>query len=342
MSSVFVSHASGDDPIVARLVADLRDDGYTVWVDHSDLAPGDSLTGSIQRGIKESDAFLLLLSTAAAGSRWVELEWQAALSRNMADELYTLLLARLDDVDVPLLLASRKWIDIGAGYDEAVEAIKRSLGPARSAAPDRTKVWYYDDSPERLQAFVERHAAAFQVRTFSEVVDVLSALSQVAGTAPDMPDIVLVDLYCPTSGVDEAVLAETNRRLEEFLRAEHELKKYVDDAWRPIGVEIVESVRQFYPPERLPIALHTQQGLSLLRADLLQDLDAMGAGWLLKNRFSAETDRMVLEGIIMRSGGQARPGKRRVLIIDDNPKFIETFIARQGDFYEIESLESQA
>lgn len=341
MTSVFVSHASGDDRIVTRVVADLRSSGHTVWVDKSDLAAGDSLAGSIQRGIEGSDAFLLLLSESAAQSRWVELEWQAALSRSMVDDSYTFLLARLDEVQVPLLLSSKKWIDVAADYEEAIATIRAALGPATSTGPRRTTVWYYDDTPESLQSFAARHAATFDVRVFSEVVELLSALTDAEASAAGLPDIVLVDLFCPRSGVDAEALAQTNLQIGEFLHAEHELLRYVDDAWRPIGVEIVESVRQFYSPERLPIVMHTQQGLSLLRAELLRDLERLAVGWLLKNRFSPETDRMMIEGAIMRSGARASAGKRRVLIIDDNPKFITAFRERQSAYYEIESIQSQ-
>lgn len=342
MSSVFVSHASDDNPTVARIVTDLRAAGHTVWVDKSDLPAGGSLAGSISKGIEGSDAFLLLLSKSAAISRWVDLEWQAGLSRSMSDASYVFLLVRLDDVEVPLLLKGRKWIDLGAGYGEALEAIEKSLSPTAAAAPGKPEVWYFDDVLESLEAFVKRHSSAFEIRTFTEVVDLLSALNQATTARARVPSIILIDLYCSQDGADPDVLAETQRRLAEYFSAERELKKSVDAAWRPIGVEIVESVREFYPPEKLPIAMHTQQGLFLLRDELLQDLEKMGAGWLLKNRFSPETDRMVLERIMMQSGHQMSSGRQRVLIIDDNPKFIEAFIERQSDYFEIVALSSES
>jgi len=342
VASVFVSHSSGDDDVVAHLVADLRAANHTIWVDHSSLLAGGSIAGTIQTGIEGSDAFLLLFSRSAAKSRWVELEWQAALSRNLADDDYLILLVRLDDVDVPLLLASKKWIDLSSGYDKALQTIEAALGPVAPVRSDRPAIWYFDDSPEAIATFTERHSSAFEIRTFEDPVELLTALTQVAGDASRAPDAILLDLFCPRLGADPNVLQDTNRRLAEYLLAEKELKDFVDAAWIPIGVEIVDTVRQYYTAAQLPIIMHTQEGLFLLRDELLQQLDESEVGWLLKGRFSPETDRMVIERQILRSGHHLDEGRLKVLIIDDNPRFIDSFKERQGADYDIWAIEREA
>ena len=339
MSSVFVSHSSGDDALVSRIVADLRSAGHTVWVDQSDLLPGGAVAGSIQEGIAGSDAFVLLHSHTASSSRWVELEWQAALGRNMDDSAYNLVLVRVDDCKVPLILSSRKWIEMSRGYDGAIQDLLAALGPSEQQRP---LVWYFDDSHAALSSFDERHSSAFCVRTFTDVLDLITATGQAARDASLTPDIILLDLHCPRQDADPDVLAETDHRLAEFLQAERELKDYVDAAWHPVGVDIVESVRQIYPPDILPIVMHTQQGLFLLRDELLQELEEMGAGWLLKGRFSPETDRMIIERIVLQSGHALDTEKLRVLIIDDNPRFIDAFVDRQSGHYEIEAIENES
>jgi len=342
VGTVFVSHSSQDNPIVTRIVSDLRDLGHVVWVDHSDLPYGASLAGSIQAGIAESDAFLLLLSQSSLTSGWVDIEWQAALERKVADDAYTFLLARLDDADVPLILRSRKWIDFAADYDDAVKAISSSLGLAEATAATPPAVWYFDDVQESLDAFAERHSSRFRVRTFSEIVDLLSALGKAKADPAQAPDAILLDLYCPRGSADKAAVAEAERDLVAFVQAEQELKGFVDAAWQPIGVDIVQSVRQVYSAERLPIVMHTQEGLFLLRDELVQELEEMGAGWVLKGRFSPETDRMVIERVILRSGHRLGKGRPRVLIIDDNPKYIEAFVERQHEHYEIVAIENES
>jgi len=151
----------------------------------------------------------------------------------------------------------------------------------------------------------------------------------------------VLDLYIPLQGLDPATIATAEQELRNYLKAEHELKGYVDAAWEPMGVEIARTARQLYSQEELPIIMHTQEGLFLLRDELLEELQGLGVGWLLKGRFSAETDRMTIEGLILRSGHRLGTGKPRVLIIDDNPKYIEAFIERQSEEYEITSIQSE-
>ena len=341
MGTVFISHSSKDNELVYRVADDIRALGHTVWVDQSDLPAGASLAASVQAGIEKSDSFLLLHSRNAAESGWVDLEWQAAIERQVRDKGYTFLLARLDDTEVPLILSSKKWIDLTEDYASGLAAIGAALGPIK-APPSRPTVWYFDDMADSLEQFTRRHQERFEVRTFSEIVDLLSALGDACSDPAQTPDLVLLDLYCPRDDADAEAVAEAERRLVAFVEAEEDLKRYVDAAWRPFGVEIVEAVREFYPPERLPIVMHTQEGLFLLRDELIQELERMGAGWLLKGRFSPETDRMVIERVMMTSGHRLSGERPRVLIIDDNRAYVEAFQQRQSEFYDVHAIETEA
>jgi len=51
---------------------------------------------------------------------------------------------------------------------------------------------------------------------------------------------------------------------------------------------------------------------------------------------------MIIERIMMTSGHRLSSTKPRVLIIDDNPKYIESFITRQGSYYEIQAIASES
>ncbi|MDP2401704.1 MAG: toll/interleukin-1 receptor domain-containing protein, partial [Actinomycetota bacterium] len=159
MGTVFISHSSHDQSLASRLAGDLRQSGHSVWLDQSDLPAGASLAGSIQAGIAQSDAFVLLFSEQALNSGWVELEWQAALERKVADSAYTFLLCRLGDAEVPLILRGRKWIELRdeAEYALAVDAIRGSLVPPAPTTKAAPVVWYFDDVQESLDAFAERH-----------------------------------------------------------------------------------------------------------------------------------------------------------------------------------------
>jgi len=340
MTSVFVSHASQDDHVVAQVVSALRGSGHQVWVDQSELKVGGSLAGSIQEGIAKSNAFLLLYSRAAASSPWVELEWQAALSRALTDPTYALLLGRLDAADPPLLLQTKKWTDLSSDLVAGIAGLQQAL-EAPGSEDLRPLVWYFDDESTWIESFMTRHHSGFRIRAFNDAAALLSALLTTARRPAEIPDLLLIDLYAIKEGTTQDHRSKAESCVSDMIRAERQLRGDVDAAWRPVGVEIVDAVREFYPPSVLPLAMHTQQGLILLRDELIQQLESLGVGWILKNRFSPETDRMVLDRIARRSGHKMSSAKPRVLIIDDNPSFIKSFIERQSDAYSIQSITSE-
>ena len=140
---------------------------------------------------------------------------------------------------------------------------------------------------------------------------------------------------------DAPRLRQTHQRLKGFLRLERELKKYVDDAWQSVGLDVVRAVREHYSASELPIAIHTQRGLVLLRDELITELNELDVGWLLKNRFSAATDRLIIGNVIKRAKHFVRSGRQRVFVIDDNPEFLNSFEARHGEVYDIVSTTDQ-
>ncbi len=63
MHDVFVCHASEDKDKIARPLAEgLRSSGLNVWYDEFSLKLGDSLRGSIDRGLADSRFGIVVLS----------------------------------------------------------------------------------------------------------------------------------------------------------------------------------------------------------------------------------------------------------------------------------------
>jgi len=343
MSSVFISHSSDDNEAVDQVVEMLRRSGHQVWVDQSDLPAGSSLAHSIQDGISNADAFLLLNSKAAASSPWVELEWQAALSKSISTSGFKFLLAKLDDSEPPLLLQSKKWLNLWTGHGLDLTPLQEALGGEGEhwAAQPKPRIWYFDDEPEWTTKFSNNHRDAFRIRSFNSGTELLPALLKASKGHDELPDLLLMDYYTLRHDLTPERQREALESIENLVASEKKLREYVDAAWHPAGVDIVETVRDFYPPEQLPIAMHTQQGLILLSDGLIQELEFLGVEWLIKNRFSPETDRLVLDGIAKRAGHSITRDKPQVLIVDDNPKYIETFRSRQKEYYQIESISSE-
>lgn len=77
---VFISHSWGDNDIARKLAIELKSAGVEIWIDYAQIKEGDSITGSILKGIEWCDILLLIWSKSAANSYWVKEEWQCALS----------------------------------------------------------------------------------------------------------------------------------------------------------------------------------------------------------------------------------------------------------------------
>ncbi len=77
---LFVSHASEDKaPFVRGLVAELVDRGVSVWYDEFSILPGDSISGSIDHGIRSSKAGLVVVSPNFLAKKWTDLELRSLI-----------------------------------------------------------------------------------------------------------------------------------------------------------------------------------------------------------------------------------------------------------------------
>jgi len=59
---LFLSHASEDKSVAESIAFSLRSRGHKVFLDRDDLPPGQSYDQQIERAVKESDAFIFLIS----------------------------------------------------------------------------------------------------------------------------------------------------------------------------------------------------------------------------------------------------------------------------------------
>ena len=84
---VFISHASEDkDAIVRPLATELERLSVRVWYDEFSLKFGDSLSASIDKGLKESRFGLLVLSKNFLGKNWPDYEYRSLLTRQTDGE----------------------------------------------------------------------------------------------------------------------------------------------------------------------------------------------------------------------------------------------------------------
>jgi len=128
----FLSYAQADTDFVDQLYVDLQDSGITCWLDRERVSAGQRWRDEIQRGLGRSDKVLLILSDAAARSRWVEMESMQAIGLEKAQSRQVLIPIRIDSgvlSDPPAWVASlasdRQFADFENWRDET--AYQRSL-----------------------------------------------------------------------------------------------------------------------------------------------------------------------------------------------------------------------
>ncbi|MBS0308929.1 MAG: toll/interleukin-1 receptor domain-containing protein, partial [Proteobacteria bacterium] len=85
MPILFVSHASEDKKEFVRPLAHaLKAHGLQVWYDEFSLRPGDSLRTSIDKGLRECDAGVLVLSPSFFEKQWPQRELDALFGLEIA------------------------------------------------------------------------------------------------------------------------------------------------------------------------------------------------------------------------------------------------------------------
>lgn len=97
MADVFLSYSLRDNQVAARLVNELQLAGLSVAWDR-DFLPGTSITESLQKGIAESKAFVLLVPEEVDSSEFLRRETDTAMVRSATGDLLVL----------PVLLPGRK------------------------------------------------------------------------------------------------------------------------------------------------------------------------------------------------------------------------------------------
>jgi hypothetical protein len=81
----FISHASEDKSYVRELATQLGRLGARVWYDEFELRPGDSLVGSIDKGLAESNYGVLVVTRSFLGKPWPEYERRGLTSRHIVE-----------------------------------------------------------------------------------------------------------------------------------------------------------------------------------------------------------------------------------------------------------------
>jgi hypothetical protein len=117
-NNIFMSYSRRELGFVDDLVSKLEEEGYQVWLDYRVLVPGTPWKGQIDKGLKEADTVLLVVSRASLASKYVALEWQHFLETNKR-----VILLIFEAVDLPKELEKFEWVDFRGSYKAGLKEL---------------------------------------------------------------------------------------------------------------------------------------------------------------------------------------------------------------------------
>jgi hypothetical protein len=135
-NKLFISYANPDADFAARLAGDLRQRGFDIWMAPDSILPGEKWVAAIERGLRESGIFLLVLTPAGIDSKWVSQETQVAIMLENEGQMRIYPL-RVQRAEVPLLLSTRQHIAFDTDYERGLAGLLAALRPgSQSPAPE--------------------------------------------------------------------------------------------------------------------------------------------------------------------------------------------------------------
>jgi TIR domain len=165
---IFVSYAREDCAFVQSVVAHLRSVGVPLWMDESDIRPGERWDQAIEQALKACSDVLVVLSPEAVKSNNVLDEIAFAV-----DEGKRIIPIKHKECNIPLRLRRIQYIDFTADQNSALRRLVEFCVPKIAAlAPDhsprvdrprkvpRGRVFMYhvrlEGSPDQNQLFLTK------------------------------------------------------------------------------------------------------------------------------------------------------------------------------------------
>ncbi len=130
--NIFMSYSRRETGFVDDLTYRLEKAGFNVWLDYRRLIPGTPWAGQIDKGLKESDVVLLVVSKESINSKYVDKEWRHVLDF----EHKRVIMVIFEAVKLPPELKKYEWVDFRGSYETGLkELISQLNSPIKEAAP---------------------------------------------------------------------------------------------------------------------------------------------------------------------------------------------------------------
>lgn len=122
----FLSYNKKDLQWADKLKDALEDRGLKIWIDHSEIRPGDMIVEALENGLEQSRSMILLVSPDSINSGWVQEEYSRALALTKApNRKLRLIPAILRDTKLPGFLENRLYVDFQdiTNFDKMVDKL---------------------------------------------------------------------------------------------------------------------------------------------------------------------------------------------------------------------------
>ena len=168
LKHIFVSHAGADRGVADKLAADLRDAGHETKVDTHELNLGNDSIDFMNEAIADAHTVIILYSKHTIDARWQNLEINAAVWNEVAQDGGTCIVVKLDDSQLPPLLGPKLYGKLSAmdrdSYRKLIEDLCKAIFPSQSASSvvarafgssalnpfRRVRAEFFEDSPDLL------------------------------------------------------------------------------------------------------------------------------------------------------------------------------------------------
>jgi hypothetical protein len=118
---VFISYRAGHDNFAEALAKRLGQEGIVPWFDKWEILAGDSIPGKIEEGLRDSIAFIPVITADYQEGKWATDELQSAITKRI-EEGYRIVPVLLDSCERPELIRHLRYVDLSAQDPETFEA----------------------------------------------------------------------------------------------------------------------------------------------------------------------------------------------------------------------------
>jgi len=141
-------------------------------------------------------------------------------------------------------------------------------------------IYFCDDKKKWTDIFTERHGKEFEIETTNSSRDFKLILEDLI-RRDKKPDVILIDLYHPRTD-DQTIIKAGEAAIEQLKAAIEGSKGPIHRAWNPDGFNMLKEARKLCPD--IPIAIYTEQGLTLAGDPELQKVSDENGEWMLKGQ----------------------------------------------------------